>query len=65
MAPLTGTPPSSEHRVIVQSADPVVAAQQQIASAARAGDTDAVLAALNLSLGGAVPQTGLAFHSID
>lgn len=65
MAPLTGTPPTSEHRVIVQSADPVVAAQQQIQSAARAGDNDAVLAALNLSLGGVMPQSGLAFHSID
>jgi hypothetical protein len=65
MAPLTGTPPTSEHRVIVQSADPVVAAQQQIQSAARAGDNDAVLAALNLSLGGVMPQSGLAFHSIE
>ena len=66
MAPLPGNPaPTSEHRVIVQSTDPLVAAQQQIASAAAAGDTASVLEALNLSLGGQAPRTGLAFHSID
>jgi len=67
MAPLPGnhTAPTSEHRVIVQSADPQAAAQQQIASAAAAGDTAAVLAALNLSLGGLAPPTGLTFHSIE
>lgn len=66
MAPLPGNPaPTSAHRVIVQSADPLVAAQQQIASAAAAGDTASVLEALNASLGGQAPRTGLAFHSID
>lgn len=67
MAPLPGnhTAPTSEHRVIVQPADPQAAAQQQIASAAAAGDSAAVLAALNLSLGGLAPPTGLTFHSIE
>lgn len=67
MAPLPGshTAPTSEHRVIVQPADPQAAAQQQIVSAAAAGDNAAVLAALNLSLGGLAPPTGLTFHSIE
>ena len=64
MAPLTSTPPTREHRVTVQPADPAADHEQRMFAAAAEGDLEATLRELDLSAGGQAPRQGLAFYSI-